>query len=109
MKNLKLTLAALTLGVFALPAFAQTTTPNTPNIDKRQAEQQKRIDQGVKSGQLTNRETKQLERGQAKVQRMEAKAKADGKVTPRERRAIEREQNKQSRLINKDKHNAQQK
>jgi uncharacterized membrane protein YebE (DUF533 family) len=106
MKNLKLTIAALTLGVFALPAFAQT---NTPNIDKRQAEQQKRIDQGVKSGQLTNRETRQLERGQAKVQRMEDQAKADGKVTPRERKAIEREQNKQSRLINKDKHNAQHK
>ena len=106
MKSIKLAIAALTLGVFALPAFAQT---NTPNIDKRQAEQQKRIDQGKASGQLTDREAAKLEKGQAKVQKMEDKAKADGKVTVAERKRIEREQNKQSRNINKEKHNKEHK
>jgi hypothetical protein len=102
-----------TLVIAALPAFAfaqaAPATPATPGIDKRQAEQQKRIDQGVKSGQLTNREAARLEKGQAKVQRMETKAKADGVVTAKERRQITREQNKQSKRIAREKHDAQRK
>jgi uncharacterized membrane protein YebE (DUF533 family) len=106
MKSIKLTIAALILGMFALPALAQT---NTPNIDKRQVEQQKRIDQGKASGQLTDKEAARLEKGQAKVKRMEDKAKADGKVTAAERKRIEHEQNKQSRRIEKEKHNKEHK
>jgi hypothetical protein len=34
-------------------AYAQTATPN---LDKRQANQEKRIEQGVKSGELTKKE-----------------------------------------------------
>jgi hypothetical protein len=73
------------LAALALPVFAQTAPAKdpaaTPGIDKRQAEQQKRIDQGVQSGQLTSKEAARLEKGQERVQAMEDKAKADGKVT----------------------------
>ena len=97
--------------IAALPAlaFAQTTpaAPATPGIDKRQAEQQKRIDQGVKSGELTGREAARLEKSQAKVQRMEDKAKADGLVTAKERKRIGHEQNKQSKRIAREKHDRQ--
>ena len=103
MSKLTTSIAALMIATLPALAFAQAT----PGIDKRQAEQQKRIDQGVKSGQLTRREAARLERGQAKVQRMEDRAKADGVVTAKERRQIQHEQDKQSKFIAREKHNAQ--
>jgi uncharacterized membrane protein YebE (DUF533 family) len=92
------------LTAFTLPVLAQT---NTPNIDQRQANQQQRIDQGVKSGELTGKEAARLEKGQAHVQTMKDKAEADGKVTPRERKRIQRAQNKQSKKIYHEKHDRQ--
>ena len=97
-----------TFAMFAalsLPAFAQTTS--TPRIDQRQANQERRIDQGVQSGQLNQKEAARLEKGQARVQKMEDKAVADGKVTARERRRIERTQDKQSRKIARERHDRQ--
>ncbi len=99
------------LAALALPVFAQTAPAKdpaaTPGIDKRQAEQQKRIDQGVQSGQLTSKEAARLEKGQERVQKMEDKAKADGNVTKQERARIEQAQNTQSRHIAKEKHDRQ--
>jgi len=100
---------SVTFAVFAvalsLPAAAQTTS--TQRIDQRQANQQKRIDQGVASGALTPKEAGKLDRGQAKVQKMEDKAAADGKVTARERRRIEQAQDRQSKRIARQKHDRQ--
>ena len=45
-------------------ASAQTATPR---VTKRQLKQQARIEQGVKSGELTAGETKRLEREQGKI------------------------------------------
>ncbi len=69
-------IAAALIAAFALPgvALAQSTT----RIDKRQENQDKRIEQGVKSGELNKKEAARLEKGQAHVQKMEAKAAADG-------------------------------
>lgn len=92
------------LAAFALPVLAQS---NTPNIDQRQVNQQKRIDQGVQSGELTTREAARLEKGQQRIQKMETKAKADGKVTPRERARLQKAENKQSQKIAKEKHDRQ--
>lgn len=100
MSKFKISIAALVIAALPALAFAQAT----PGIDKRQAEQQRRIDQGVKSGELTRREAARLEKGQAKVQRMEDKAKADGVVTAKERKQITREQDKQSKRIAREKH-----
>lgn len=91
----------------ALPVFAQS--PATPVVDQRQANQQARIQQGVQSGQLTNKETARLEAGQARVENKEAAAKADGKVTPKERASLAKSQNKQSKQIAKAKHNKKKK
>lgn len=101
--NFKATLATLIIAAFALPALAQTT----PNIDQREANQQRRIDQGVQSGELTQKEAVKLEKGQAKVEKMEDKAKADGTVTPHERKRIQHAQNKQSHKIHRQKHDRQ--
>lgn len=97
------TAIATVLIATAFSSFAQ----NTPRIDQREANQQKRIDQGVQSGELNNKEAVRLEKGQQHVENMESKAKADGKVTVKEHARIERAQDRQSRRIHRQKHDAQ--
>jgi hypothetical protein len=97
--------AAFLLACFALSALAQT--PSTPRIDKRQANQERRLEQGQTSGQLTEKEAARLEKGQARVQKMEDKALADGKVTKKERGRIEHAQDRQSRKIYRQRHDKQ--
>jgi Skp family chaperone for outer membrane proteins len=96
-------LAAVLVSAFALPAFAQNT--NTPNIDQRQANQQRRIANGIKTGELTAREAQHLEKREAKIDADKQAAKADGKVTRAERRKLQREENRASRAIYRKKHN----
>jgi len=90
-------------------AFAQASTDPTatPRIDKREARQQKRIDQGVASGQLTPKETARLEAQQGRIDAAETKAKSDGVVTAKEKAGLTRRQNKASRNIHRQKHDAQ--
>ncbi len=103
MKTAITTMAAIGLA-FAGAASAQ----NTDSIVDRNVNQQQRIEQGVDSGQLTNREAGKLERGQARENRMEARAGADGQVSAREQERIQRAENRQSRRIYREKHDAQQ-
>ncbi len=100
-------IAAIVAATFALPGLALAQTTSTPRIDQRQANQEKRIEQGVKSGELTKKEAARLEKGQARVQKMESKAVADGVVTKRERARIEKAQNVESRRIAKQAHDNQ--
>ena len=99
-------IVAAIFSLVALPVAAQTSTPR---VDQRQANQEARIQQGVQSGELTNREAAKLEAGQAKVQAKEDKAKADGVVTPKERAKLAKAQDKQSRMLYMQKHDAQKK
>jgi len=89
----------------ALPAAAQTQS--TPRIDQRQANQERRIERGEKSGALNEKEAARLDKGQARVQKMEDKAAADGKVTQKERVRLEKAQDRQSRRIYREKHDKQ--
>ena len=110
--NMKTLIAVLALSVGGM-AMAQTPAPAassptaTPNLDKREANQQKRIDQGVASGQLNAKETNRLDKREAKLNADEAAAKADGKVTRAERRKLQREANRDSKAIHKQKHDKQ--
>lgn len=94
---------------------AQTGNPNSASSQRMQADvqrninQEKRIQQGMASGQLTNREAARLEAGQARVGRAEARAGADGHVGPREQAAVQHRQDHQSRKIFREKHDAQHK
>lgn len=106
MKKIAIT-AALTL-LASIPAFSQTADYTaTPRFDQRQANQERRIDQGVQSGQLTEREAMRLDKGQDRLQRMEDKAKADGVVTRQERARLQHAENVQSRHIYREKHDPQ--
>ncbi|HXD43368.1 MAG TPA: hypothetical protein VN649_22575 [Ramlibacter sp.] len=96
--------------VAAGAAFAQSVPADptaTPRIDRREARQQKRIDQGVASGQLTPRETARLEAQQGRIKAAEVQAKSDGVVTAKERANLTRRQNKASRDIRRNKHDRQ--
>jgi acyl-coenzyme A synthetase/AMP-(fatty) acid ligase len=104
MNKLVTTLAALMLGAVALPAFAGA---NTPRVDQRQMNQERRIDQGIASGELTKREAARLDQGQDRIDNLENKAKADGTVTRRERARLHHAQNVESRRIYRQKHDAQ--
>jgi hypothetical protein len=93
---------------------AQTGDPSSPSSQRMQADvqrnvnQQRRIEQGVASGELTNREAARLERGQARDNAAQARAGADGNVGPNEQRRLQRQENRQSRRIYREKHDAQQ-
>jgi len=73
---------------------------------QRNVNQQQRIANGMKSGELTNRETGSLERGQAHVDRREANAAANGRVNAAEQGRIQRSENRQSGRVYNKKHNA---
>jgi len=91
----------------ALIVMAGTASAGTPRYDARQAHQQQRIANGLKSGELTAREARRLEAGQVHLNRVERRAKADGVVTARERAHMQHEENQQSRRIYRQKHDAQ--
>ncbi|RLB14961.1 MAG: hypothetical protein DRG63_07660 [Deltaproteobacteria bacterium] len=74
-------------------------------VVRRQVRQQKRIYQGVASGELTYRETRRLEREQVRIQRTKRRAWSDGQLTPRERVHLELMQDKASADIYRLKHN----
>lgn len=88
--------------------------PNSASSQRMQADvqrninQQTRVEQGVQSGQLTNKEVSKLERGQARVNRSEARAGADGHVGAHEQNRIQRRENVQSERIYNKKHNDRQ-
>jgi hypothetical protein len=89
------------------PAPAATPAPK-PTIAQRKENQQDRIAQGVKSGQLTAGETANLETKEAAIN---GETKADraangGKLTAAEKKQINGQQNQVSKQIYADKHNA---
>lgn len=92
-------------GTAAAPTTADTSAKREAVIDKRKENQEKRIQEGVKNGQLNQAEVQKLEKKQARVQKLEDKAKADGQIDGKEFKKIEKAQNKVSRQIKHKRHN----
>jgi hypothetical protein len=88
---------------------ADTTTTKDPHtIAQRKENQQDRIAQGVKSGQLTPGETAKLEKQQQGIHR-EVKGMREangGKLTKTDKVAVRQQQNRASKNIHRKKHNA---
>jgi hypothetical protein len=93
--------ASILVALASFSASAQTTADTV----QRNINQEKRIDQGVKSGELTKRETGKLEAGQARADHAEAVAGSDGHVGKNEQTRIQRKEDRQSGAIYKKKHN----
>jgi hypothetical protein len=90
------------------PAPATPAAKPDPSIAQRKENQQDRIANGVKSGQLTAGETANLETKEAAIN---GETKADraangGKLTSAEKTQINQQQNGLSKQIYQDKHNA---
>jgi septal ring factor EnvC (AmiA/AmiB activator) len=96
--------AALMLSL-AVPAFAQG--PATPGLDRREANMEKRIEQGKASGTLTEKEAARMEKRKAELIRAEDRAKNDGVVTKKERRHLNKKADKLSDSIAREKHDKQ--
>jgi hypothetical protein len=100
------------LSVFAtaLLAFSSTIAmaQSSATIAQRKVNQQDRIAQGIRSGQLTARETAHLETREASINREERNMRRDddGHLTRGDRAALTARQNRVSRAIYRDKHNA---
>ena len=106
MKTILMTLmtGALLTGTIAL---ADDVKPE-PKVARRAENQQQRIAQGVKSGQLTAKETANLEKKESAIHQ---EVKADrtvngGKLTNAERKQVNRQQNQVSKKVYDKKHNA---
>ena len=82
---------------------------DTPKIDERQANQERRIDEGIASGQLNQREAAKLDKQQDRIDNMENKAKSDGAVTKKERARLRTAQDRASKNIARQKHDRQEK
>ena len=104
MSLMRAAVLAAVAATLTIPAFAAADTW----VDRRQANQEQRIDQGIASGALTTTEGARLERGQARIERMESRAQADGVIGPREAAHLEHALNAQSRHIYRQKHDRQQ-
>jgi hypothetical protein len=104
-KQIGMILASLAIVVgLSFVANAQTRSRHM-GIEARQAEQQRRINQGIESGQLTPREAARLEAQQARIEQLENRLRSDGDgLSPSERARLQRDLNRASRAIYREKH-----
>ncbi|HUJ62887.1 MAG TPA: hypothetical protein VLX92_30500 [Kofleriaceae bacterium] len=107
MKTLSALLASATLFV-AAPAFADGTWaanhPRRAQVNSRLANQNKRIDNGIKDHQLTDSQARRLHK-EDKAIRSEERADAavnGGHITKGEQRQINRQENAESRQIHRE-------
>jgi hypothetical protein len=93
---------------FASENHGRPATPAMGRVNTREGNQQARIANGVKSGQLTPRETSHLENKEARISTEvhNDRAANGGKLTPQERAQVNHQQNNASKQIYNDKHNA---
>ena len=77
------------------------------NIHHRKLNQQARIRQGEKSGQLTRGEARHVEKKERAINKeeREMRAKNGGKLTKQDRKILNHQQNQVSKQIYKNKHN----
>jgi hypothetical protein len=97
---------ALAATVLLAPALAFAEA-DMPRVDKRQENQEQRIQDGIENGSLNQYEQNRLERGMEHVENLEERATADGVVTNRERLRLHRAQNVESARIYRQKHDRQ--
>jgi len=100
---------ASTLVIAPAAMIAQTTpTPGAHdyNINQRKVDQQDRIANGVKNGQLTAGQTSRLEHQEAGINKEERgmRAQDNGHLTKQDRQTVHAQQNQESRRIYRDKH-----
>lgn len=101
---MKTLIAAAALGLAALTAAAPVCAHQ---VNGREANQQRRIEQGVRSGELTPREAAHVERQQGRIDDRVARQRASngGYLRPGQRARVAAAQERASRRIYRAKHN----
>jgi uncharacterized protein HemX len=101
-KGIKLSLMAVIISVgLSLVGTAQ-------GVNQRQHNQQERIREGVRSGELTRRETARLQTRQARIRVNETYARrSGGQFTAGERARIQRQLDRSSRQVYRQKNDRQ--
>lgn len=95
-QQLRAELSALDVDVERLMASREVMRPsenagkaaNTPGIDHREHPIGQRIDEGLRSGRITQREARRLQSREREIARHEAFFKSDGVVTKQEQRQL---------------------
>jgi hypothetical protein len=103
MKTTAITIQLVAMSVLTTAAWAQATTAEKDQ--QRDVNQQQRIEQGLKSGQLSTKEAGSLERQEQHVDKMEARDLRNGSISPAEQAKLNAAQNRVSNQIYADKHN----
>src|SRR5262245_38196393 len=99
------TVAALVAVIIPAAGWAQG---RRNGVKERQHNQQQRIRQGVRSGELTGVEAARLRRQEAQIKLNEARARrSGGEFTPEERARIQGQLDRSSQNIYQQKHDAQ--
>ena len=101
MRNRIVTVTSMAVVTMLLSA----TLANAGPVVRRERQQQQRIAQGARSGELTPGETRKLERQERGIEATRQRAQADGHVGPREQATLTRAQNRASQNIYRLKHN----
>ncbi len=86
---------------------AATGNVKDPGVKKRMRNQERRINQGVASGELTPKEAGKLEAQQSRIKQMEEKMKSDGNLSAEDRRRLNNMQDRSSDNIYRQKHDRQ--
>lgn len=107
MKKVNSTIIAVLIAA-AFPVASAYAATRDPGVNQRQHNQQQRIQQGVRSGELTRNETRNLQGQAREIRREERNYKADGNFTRAERADVHRDLNHMSRDIRREKHDGQQ-
>lgn len=95
------------LGAVALGILLTATAANAQSVDQRHRDQQHRVAEGERTGQITRHEYNRIERQQASIDRQEANMRYhhDGRLTRRDRAVLQHRENHASARIYRDKHN----
>jgi hypothetical protein len=84
--------------------FAQS---GTKMLKKKQNQQLKKIENGIKSGAITKVEAKKVIKQKIKLDKLNKKAKVDGFLSPKEKAKLKKETKKLDKIIYKEKHDKQ--
>lgn len=99
--NISGLILALLASAVSVQAFAG---PRDQGVNARQQHQQHRMQQGVRSGDLTRGEHRSLQREARDIRRTERQFRADGRFSRSERREVHRDLNHLGRDIQRERH-----
>ena len=111
-----ITKSILALSLLSILPLASVSADGTPPVARRQGEvnhrlrrQHRRINQGVKSGELTKPEARSLRQNDRNIHQEERDMRANngGKLTPADKKALNQQENQNSKEIYQEKHDGE--